>query len=59
MIDRTLANELGAASELRNRIAHGYASVDVERLWAELPSGIAALERYAAAVARFVPSREA
>ena len=25
----------------------------------ELPSGIAAFERYAAAVARFVPSREA
>ena len=59
VIDPPLANELAAASGLRTRIAHGYASVDVERLWAELPSGIAALDRYAAAVARFVPSREA
>lgn len=52
VIDASLAKELAAASALRNRIAHGYASVDVERLWAEIPSGVAALELYAAAVAR-------
>lgn len=28
---------------LRNRIAHGYASVDFARIWAELPSGLEAL----------------
>jgi uncharacterized protein YutE (UPF0331/DUF86 family) len=55
VIEVGLAKELAAASGLRNRIAHGYASVDVERLWAEVPAGIAALERYAAAIARFVP----
>jgi uncharacterized protein YutE (UPF0331/DUF86 family) len=55
VIDAGLAKELGAASALRNRIAHGYAAVDVERLWTELPAGIAALERYAAAIARFIP----
>ena len=30
---------------LRNRIAHGYASVDHARLWAERPDGIAHLDR--------------
>jgi uncharacterized protein YutE (UPF0331/DUF86 family) len=36
---------------LRNRLAHGYAAVDIDRVWAELPAGIAALESFAAAVA--------
>jgi uncharacterized protein YutE (UPF0331/DUF86 family) len=53
VIDVTLASEMAAAG-LRNRIAHGYASLDVTRLWNEMPAGLAALERYAAAIARFV-----
>jgi len=56
VIDAGLARELAAASALRNRIARGYASVDVERLWAEIPTGVSALDRYAAAIARFVPA---
>jgi uncharacterized protein YutE (UPF0331/DUF86 family) len=56
VIDSALATELAAAASLRNRIAHGYASVEVERLWAEIPSGVAALERYVEAIARFVPA---
>lgn len=52
VIDAGLAKDLAAASALRNRIAHGYASVEVERLWAEIPAGVAALEHYAAAIAR-------
>jgi uncharacterized protein YutE (UPF0331/DUF86 family) len=56
VIDASLAGEMAAASGLRNRIAHGYASLDVGRLWDEMPEGLAALERYAAAIARFLPS---
>ena len=58
VIDPALAPELIAASGLRNRLAHGYASVDVERVWAEIPAGMAALERYATAIARFLPDSE-
>jgi uncharacterized protein YutE (UPF0331/DUF86 family) len=54
VIDVTLASEMAAAAGLRNRIAHGYASLDVTRLWNEMPAGLDALERYAAAIARFV-----
>lgn len=39
---------------LRDRIAHGYASVDPARPWSEIPDGLGALERYATAVARLV-----
>jgi uncharacterized protein YutE (UPF0331/DUF86 family) len=58
VIEGGLAKDLASAAALRNRIAHGYASVDVERLWTEIPSGVTALERYAEAVARFVPAPE-
>jgi uncharacterized protein YutE (UPF0331/DUF86 family) len=55
VIDATLAGEMAAAAGLRNRIAHGYASIDADRLWNEIPTGLAALERFVAAVARFLP----
>jgi uncharacterized protein YutE (UPF0331/DUF86 family) len=55
VIEPGLAGDLVAASGLRNRLADGYASVDVERIWREIPTGIAALERYATAIARFLP----
>ena len=48
------ALELSDAVGLRNRIAHGYATVDVDRLWAETPVGLDALERYAVALARMI-----
>jgi uncharacterized protein YutE (UPF0331/DUF86 family) len=48
------ARELGGIAAVRNRIAHGYASVDPGRLWAELPAGLDALERYVDAIARLV-----
>ena len=47
------ARELAAVASVRNRIAHGYASVDPGRLWAELPAGLDALDRYVEAIARF------
>jgi uncharacterized protein YutE (UPF0331/DUF86 family) len=49
-----LVNELSAATAMRNRIAHGYASVDHQRLWQELPSGLRALDAVAAAVAAWL-----
>ena len=51
LIPRSLADELGGAARLRNRIAHGYASLDVETLWRDLPGGIVAFEAYATAIA--------
>jgi uncharacterized protein YutE (UPF0331/DUF86 family) len=47
------ARELAAVASVRNRIAHGYASIDPGRLWAELPAGLDALDRYVEAIARF------
>jgi uncharacterized protein YutE (UPF0331/DUF86 family)/predicted nucleotidyltransferase len=55
VIDPALARELARVVGVRHRIAHGYASVDVDRLWAELPAGLDALRRYASAVAAFLP----
>lgn len=45
-------HELGAVAAVRNRIAHGYASLDPGRLWSELPAGLDALDRFVEAVAR-------
>lgn len=54
ILDAALTAQLAAAAQLRNRIAHGYASLDVERLWGELPEGIAAFSAFAARVAAFI-----
>jgi uncharacterized protein YutE (UPF0331/DUF86 family)/predicted nucleotidyltransferase len=54
VIDTALAGDLARAVSVRNRIAHGYASIDLDRLWADLPSGLDALDRYTAAIARFI-----
>jgi uncharacterized protein YutE (UPF0331/DUF86 family) len=54
LFDAELTQSLAGAAQLRNRIAHGYSSVDVERLWGELPSGIVAFSAFAARVAAFV-----
>jgi len=51
-ISRDMADELRAIVRVRNRIAHGYASVDHERIHAEAPSGIATMRAFLAAVAR-------
>jgi uncharacterized protein YutE (UPF0331/DUF86 family) len=54
VIEPALAHALGSAVRLRNRVAHGYATLDVDRLWAELPEGERAFSAYSAAVARFL-----
>jgi uncharacterized protein YutE (UPF0331/DUF86 family) len=55
VIDAALAGELSRVVAVRNRIAHGYATLDIDRLWFEVPVGLDALARYATAIARFVP----
>jgi uncharacterized protein YutE (UPF0331/DUF86 family) len=55
VIDTALADDLSRAVGLRSRIAHGDATIDVGRIWAEIPAGLAALERFAIAIARFIP----
>jgi uncharacterized protein YutE (UPF0331/DUF86 family) len=54
VIAHELASRLAAIAALRNRIAHGYGTVDVERLWNELPAGVQALGDYAAAIAAWL-----
>jgi uncharacterized protein YutE (UPF0331/DUF86 family) len=55
VLEVDLANRLSAAASMRNRIAHGYASIEHARLWQELPEGLATLERFVAAVAGWLP----
>lgn len=50
-IDKGLAVRLRAAIGLRNRIAHGYADIDHERLHREFADGADALRRFFAAIA--------
>jgi uncharacterized protein YutE (UPF0331/DUF86 family) len=54
VLSASVAASLGGAAQLRNRIAHGYASMDAARLWAELPGGIAAFTDFAAAISAFL-----
>jgi uncharacterized protein YutE (UPF0331/DUF86 family) len=54
VLDSSLATTLGGAAQLRNRIAHGYASLEPDRLWSELPSGVDAFTQMATAVAAYV-----
>ncbi len=54
LLDATLTEALAGAAQLRNRIAHGYASLDIERLWGELPAGVLTFAAFASRVAAFV-----
>lgn len=50
-----LAQRLSDLVRVRNRIVHGYATVDQQRFWNELPLGIATLEEFAASIAAWLP----
>lgn len=50
-IERETATRLRAAAGLRNRIAHGYAMLDYERVHREAQEGIPALRAFLAAIA--------
>jgi len=54
VIPAALAASLASAAQLRNRIAHGYATLDPGRLWSELPAGVASFEAYARSVSAFI-----
>ncbi len=54
VIDPELADELARVVGVRHRLAHGYAGIDADRPWSELPAGLDTLDRYALAIARFV-----
>jgi uncharacterized protein YutE (UPF0331/DUF86 family) len=54
VLDLPIARAMTSAAALRNRIAHAYASVDVERFWHQLPTGLEALERFSESVARWL-----
>jgi uncharacterized protein YutE (UPF0331/DUF86 family) len=54
VIAAPLARSLGGSAQLRNRIAHGYASLDAARLWSELPEGVASFGAFAEAVSAFL-----
>ncbi|MGH7354339.1 MAG: type VII toxin-antitoxin system HepT family RNase toxin [Candidatus Rokuibacteriota bacterium] len=56
LLDEGLADDLARAVAVRHRIAHGYATLDAERFWSEVPAGLDALDRFAAAIARFLPA---
>lgn len=59
VIEETLAGALAGAVQLRNRIAHGYSTLDADRLFSELPAGIASFEAFATAIAMFLGRAEA
>jgi uncharacterized protein YutE (UPF0331/DUF86 family) len=50
-LDRELADALRGAAGLRNRIAHGYNTLDHARLHAEFSHGVVTLRRFLAAAA--------
>jgi uncharacterized protein YutE (UPF0331/DUF86 family) len=54
VIEASLAGALSRMATLRNRLAHGYAAVDVERIWSEVPAGMTALESFTNAVAAWL-----
>lgn len=49
VLDRETATTLRGAAGLRNRIAHGYALLDYQRIHEEAQTGIPALRRFLAA----------
>lgn len=54
VIDPALAAALANIAALRNRLAHGYGSVDMDRIWEELPGGLTALGSFSSAIARYL-----
>lgn len=54
VIPDELGLRLSKSVGLRDRLAHGYASVDVDRIWKETPSGLDDLDAFSQAVAAFI-----
>ena len=58
VIDEELARSLRQIVSLRHRLAHGYASIDIDRLRTELPDGLDALDHFAAAIAAWLATND-
>jgi uncharacterized protein YutE (UPF0331/DUF86 family) len=54
VVDGDLARKLAQITSVRNRIAHLDGTLDVERLWTEVPGGLAAFDAFAQAIARYI-----
>jgi uncharacterized protein YutE (UPF0331/DUF86 family) len=54
VVSSELAGALADMASLRNRLAHGYGTVDAERIWVELPAGLATLDAFATAIATHI-----
>jgi uncharacterized protein YutE (UPF0331/DUF86 family) len=52
VIDRAMATALRGAASLRNRIAHGYAMLDYDRVHHDEQTGVPALREFLLAVTR-------
>jgi uncharacterized protein YutE (UPF0331/DUF86 family) len=50
IVGEPTSDSLSRMAALRNRIAHGYATVDFKRIWAELPVGLQAFDEFAQAI---------
>ena len=57
VITSELARRVAGVASLRNRLAHGYGTTDFERIWLEVPNGVAALREFAGAIAAYVGPR--
>ncbi|MFY9343940.1 MAG: DUF86 domain-containing protein [Planctomycetota bacterium] len=58
ILDDETSQRLASMAALRNRIAHGYTSVDFERIWRELPDGLQAFDAFALQVARHLGNQK-
>ncbi len=58
VLSADLAERLSTAAGLRNRLAHGYASVDVDRFWRETPAGLDDLDAFSRSMADFLERSE-
>lgn len=54
VIDLDLARRMAGLASLRNRVAHGYGTIDFERIWRETPDGVAAIREFAARIAAYI-----
>jgi len=58
VIEQSLALDMSRIATLRNRLAHGYSSVDARRLWAEVPAGVAAMGRFEEAIGAWMAAQQ-
>ena len=58
VLTNSTSRQLMAMAALRNRITHGYATVDFARIWQELPDGIAGFEAFSREIGKHLEPRK-